>query len=103
MIGSGYMSVTPLQLATAYGAIANEGHLCRPHVVDRVMASDGETELKKVNGQCDRTVPYSQAELDYIRNALTQVPIRGTARAPSCGFPIDGDPGRGQDRHGVPG
>ncbi|HJR98581.1 MAG TPA: penicillin-binding transpeptidase domain-containing protein [Actinomycetota bacterium] len=87
MIGSGYMSVTPLQLATAYGAIANEGHMCRPHLVDRVMAGDGETVLKKVNGQCDRTVPYSKTELDYVRNALAQVPLSGTARSAFYGFP----------------
>jgi|GEM_PF-1622377 len=96
MIGSGYMSVTPLQLATAYGAIANEGHMCRPHVVDRVMASDGETQLRKVNGQCDRTVPYTRAELDYVRNALTQVPLRGTARSAFYGFPLDEIPVAGK-------
>ena len=59
-----------------------------------MIASDGETELKKVNGQCDRTVPYSNAELDYIRNALTQVPLRGTARSAFYGFPLDRGPGR---------
>lgn len=96
MIGSGYMSVTPLQLATAYGAIANDGHLCRPHVVDRIMASDGETVLKQVNGKCDRTVPYTKAELDYIRNALTQVPMSGTARLPFSGFPLSEVPVAGK-------
>ena len=87
MIGSGYMSVTPLQLATAYGAIANEGHLCRPHVVDRIMADDGDTVLKQVKGQCDRTVPYTKEQLDYVRDALTQVPAVGTAKTPFLGFP----------------
>lgn len=96
MIGSGYMSVTPLQLATAYGAIANDGHLCRPHVVDRVMASDGETVLKKVGGGCDRTVPYTKQELDYIRNALTQVPVSGTAQLPFDGFPLSEVPVAGK-------
>jgi penicillin-binding protein 2 len=96
MIGSGYMSVTPLQLATAYAAIANDGHMCRPHVVDRVMASDGETVLKQVNGQCDRTVPYTQQELDYIRNALTQVPSSGTARSAFAGFPLSSIPVAGK-------
>ena len=87
MIGSGYMSVTPLQLATAYGEIANDGHLCRPQVVDRVMASDGETVLKRVGGHCGRTVPYSRSELDIVRNALAQVPVSGTARSAFIGFP----------------
>ena len=43
MIGSGYVTVTPLQLATAYAALANDGKLCRPHVVDRIVDDDGET------------------------------------------------------------
>ena len=96
MIGSGYMSVTPLQLAAAYGAIANEGHLCRPHVVDRVMASDGVTVLKQVNGKCDRTVPYTREQLDYIRDALTQVPVEGTAEIPFRGFPLSEIPVAGK-------
>ena len=96
MIGSGYMSVTPLQLAAAYGAIANDGHLCRPHVVDRIMASDGETVLKQVHGGCDRTVPYTKRELDYIRNALTQVPVSGTATLPFQGFPLSEVPVAGK-------
>lgn len=95
MIGSGYTSVTPLQLAAAYGALAN-GHRCRPHVVDRVMSSEGETVVKKVNGQCNRTVPYTNAELDYIRNALAQVPVRGTARLPFLGFPLSEVPVAGK-------
>ena len=96
MIGSGYMSVTPLQLASAYAAIANDGHLCRPHVVDRIMASDGKTVLKRVGGHCDRTVPYTKNELDYIRNALTQVPVSGTARTPFLGFPLSEIPVAGK-------
>jgi penicillin-binding protein 2 len=60
------------------------------------MASDGETVLKKVNGQCDRTVPYSKAELDYIRGALAQVPLRGTARSAFLGFPLSEVPVAGK-------
>jgi len=97
MIGSGYMSVTPLQLATAYAAIANDGHLCRPHVVDRVMATDGETTLKTVGGRCDRTVPYTKAQLDVISGALAQVPMTGgTAALPFSGFPLDDVPVAGK-------
>ncbi|MBA3764134.1 MAG: hypothetical protein H0X05_01330 [Actinobacteria bacterium] len=96
MIGSGYMSVTPLQLATAYGAIANDGHLCRPHVVDRIMGTDGEAVIKQVKGQCDRTVPYTKDQLDYIRNALTQVPVSGTATLPFLGFPLSDIPVAGK-------
>ena len=40
-IGSGDTLVTPLQMAAAYSAIANGGHLCRPHVVDKIVDATG--------------------------------------------------------------
>ena len=39
-IGQGDTLVTPLQLATAYGALENDGKECVPHVLDRVVAPD---------------------------------------------------------------
>jgi cell division protein FtsI (penicillin-binding protein 3) len=36
------ISVTPLQMAAAYAAIANGGHLMRPYVVRRITAPSGE-------------------------------------------------------------
>lgn len=35
------VSVTPMQMAAAYGAIANGGTLMRPHLVRRIVAPDG--------------------------------------------------------------
>lgn len=35
------ISVTPMQMAAAYGAIANGGTLMRPHLVRRIVAPDG--------------------------------------------------------------
>ena len=66
MIGSGYVTVTPLQLAQAYATLANEGKVCRPHVVDQIVDDTGET-VKKVSGHCgEQTVPYTQEQLDTI-------------------------------------
>jgi penicillin-binding protein 2 len=87
MIGSGYVTVTPLQLATAYAALANEGRICEPHVVDHVVDADG-TIVKKVGGRCERTLPYTNEQLDYIMSALTQVPVSGTADSAFAGFPL---------------
>ena len=86
MIGSGYVQVTPLQLAQAYAAIANGGHLCRPHIVDQIMKPDGSLD-KKVEDHCDRTVPYSAQQLDYIRGALRNAVQYGTAQCAFAGFP----------------
>jgi penicillin-binding protein 2 len=88
-IGQGFVTVTPMQLAVAYSAIANGGHVCRPHVVDQIVDPDGAV-VKTVGGQCSKkTLPYSQAELDYIRNALATVTSgSGTAAAAFAGFPL---------------
>jgi penicillin-binding protein 2 len=95
MIGSGYVNVTPLQLAQAYAALANDGHLCRPHLVDRIVDAAGDT-VKNVGGHCDRTLPYTQAQLDYVMSALADVPRYGTAQSAFAGFPLDQYPVAGK-------
>jgi penicillin-binding protein 2 len=85
MIGSGYVQVTPLQLARAYAAIANGGHLCQPHVVDYVEAPDGN--VKRIGGRCDQMVPYSRQQLAYIRGGLRGAVTYGTAQCAFSGFP----------------
>ena len=42
-IGGGTMGVTPLQMATAYAAIANGGFAVEPHIIERVRTIDGDT------------------------------------------------------------
>jgi penicillin-binding protein 2 len=87
MIGSGNVLVTPLQLARAYAAIANGGHLCVPHLVDQIIGPDGSVS-KKVGGDCDQTVPYTADQLSYIRGALRSVLQGGTATCAFAGFPF---------------
>lgn len=41
------LTVTPLQLAAAYGAIANGGTLMQPYIVDRVKQADGTEVVTK--------------------------------------------------------
>jgi penicillin-binding protein 2 len=86
MIGSSYVQATPLQMAQAYAAIANGGHLCRPHVVSDVVAPDGSV-VKRPDDRCGRRLPYSPSDLAYIRNALGSVVTGGTASCSFQGFP----------------
>lgn len=39
------VTVTPLQLAAAYAAIANGGKLMRPYVIDRIQKADGTAQI----------------------------------------------------------
>jgi penicillin-binding protein 2 len=95
MIGSSYVTATPLQIAQSYAAIANGGHLCRPHVVDQVVAPDG-TVVKDPPDRCDRTIPYSPQQLQYIRTALSTVTTSGTAFCAFNGFPLSQIPVAGK-------
>ena len=45
-IGQGDVAVTPLQLAMAYSAIANGGHVYRPQLVREVVDAGGETVVQ---------------------------------------------------------
>lgn len=95
-IGQGYVTVTPMQLAVAYSAIVNGGKICRPHVVDHIDDPQGQT-VKVVGGHCRKTLPYTQAELDYIRNALATVTQPGgTAGSAFAGFPLSQVPVAGK-------
>ena len=42
-IGGGTMGVTPLEMATAYAAIANGGYAVQPRIIERVRTIDGDT------------------------------------------------------------
>jgi penicillin-binding protein 2 len=87
MIGAGNVGVSPLQLATAYGAIANGGALCRPFLVDRI--TDSNDELVRDPGpRCNRKLPYTPLQLSYIRQALAGVVSGGTAACAFSGFPL---------------
>lgn len=91
-IGAGEMKATPLQVAQAYAAIAS-GKLCRPHLVSTIEDGEGAT-VKRIGGRC-RRVPYSEAELEYIREALRGVTEGGTASSvfTQCSLDVSGKTG----------
>jgi penicillin-binding protein 2 len=93
-IGGGYALDTPLQLAQAYGAIANGGKLCRPHLVAKIVDGEG-TLVRRISGAC-KSLGYSPAEVGYIKAAMTRVPESGTAATAFLGFPLGSIPVAGK-------
>lgn len=86
-IGQGDALVTPLQMAMAYGALANGGTLYEPRLVKGLLAADGRTRtvLPPVAHQ---KVDASPTTLAYIRDALAGVTGKeGTAAKAFAGFP----------------
>lgn len=95
MTGAGNIRVTPLQLAVAYGAIANGGRLCRPYLVERITDADGVL-VKDPNARCSQRLPYPGEDLSYVRHALAEVVTGGTAACAFSGFPTSAVPVAGK-------
>ena len=87
-IGQGETVTTPLQMARVYSAIANGGTLWKPQIAKAVVSPSGKV-VKEFKPIATGRVPVSAGTLSYIRNALAQVPVAGTAVTPFLGFPLD--------------
>jgi len=87
------LSVTPLQMATAYSVIANGGKLMKPHIVRAIIANDG-TIAEKYEPEVVRQVLKPKAA-EQMRAALQRVTeTNGTAtRAAVPGFDVAGKTG----------
>ncbi len=86
-IGQGYVTVTPLQLADAYAALANGGRLYRPRLGEALLAPDGKV-ARRITPPLQRRLPVAKSTLAYIRSALAGVVTSGTAAGAFGGFPL---------------
>jgi penicillin-binding protein 2 len=87
-IGQGDTTVTPLQMAMAYAAIANGGTVYEPKLVKAILGADGTV--------IERIVPTVKSELDlpkstikFLQNSLPGVTTDGSGEAPFIGFPLN--------------
>jgi penicillin-binding protein 2 len=87
-IGQGDVLVTPLQLASAYAAVANGGTLHEPRIGRALVSADG-TRVREIEPVVRGELPVSDETLEYLQTALTAVPKEGTARGAFAGFPQD--------------
>ncbi len=87
-IGQGGVTVTPLQLAEAYAAIANGGTLYKPQLGKAVLSPDGKL-VKDLAPQVIGKLPVSPAVQAYLRSALASVTTAGTAAPAFADFPLD--------------
>lgn len=89
-IGQGYVTVTPLQLAIAYNAIATEGKVVKPYIIKKVVDHDGKILTEK-QPEVVRDVTLTQpngykidaATFKIVKEAMRRVSngLHGTARS----------------------
>ncbi len=91
--GYGYgVSVTPIQLITAYSAIANGGWLMQPHLVDRIEYTGGKVEQKAKPVKIRRVL--SEDTSKTMRALLqTVVEVGSGKRAQIKGYNVAGKTG----------
>ncbi|MDO8240921.1 MAG: penicillin-binding protein 2 [Candidatus Moranbacteria bacterium] len=88
------ITVTPIQLAVAYSAIANGGTLMKPQVVEKVVHGDGREEI--IDAQEVRRV-ISQKAAAQTSQILRSVVVNGHGkRAGVPGFLVGGKTGTAQ-------
>ncbi|MFD9442898.1 penicillin-binding protein 2 [Streptomyces sp. NPDC060006] len=87
-IGQGDTLVTPIQMATIYGAISNGGTLYDPTVGKAIISPDGKT-VQEIKPKSHGKLPMSQKTRDEIDGALAGVATRGTAAWRFGGWPQD--------------
>jgi cell division protein FtsI (penicillin-binding protein 3) len=92
-LATGYeLSVTPLQLALGYAALANGGVLMEPRLVREVRGADGATLERRAPREVRRVVPRAVAA--QIRDVLASAVDDGTAtRASLATFQVAGKTG----------
>ena len=85
-IGQGDTTVTPLQMAQVYAAIANGGTLWKPEVARSLVTPGGGTqEVAPVKAG---SVAFPPGTLAFLHEALAGVVTNGTARGAFAGFPL---------------
>ena len=88
-IGQGYVTVTPIQLADAYVALANGGTLYSPRIGKALVSPVTGQVVQRINPPVVRHLPVSGYTLSYIRSALAGVVTQGTAAGAFSGFPLN--------------
>ncbi|MBA5865333.1 MAG: penicillin-binding protein 2 [Nitrospira sp. CR1.3] len=95
-IGQGYVTVTPLQMASLIGTVANDGVTYRPRLVQSIMDRD-TSQLQELPAVEKNRLKVKPEHLRLIREALAGVVTEGTAtRAKSALVSIAGKTGTAQ-------
>lgn len=100
--GQGMISITPIQLVTAYAAIANGGMLVQPYIVSKFITPEGHEEFVSPNEIQQVLTPSTSATLSAMLVSVVENGFGGPAKIP--GYKLAGKTGTAQvPNKGVPG
>ncbi|MDP1635136.1 MAG: penicillin-binding protein 2 [Gallionellaceae bacterium] len=96
-IGQGYNAYTPIQLAQAMAALANNGVVFRPHLVKHI-ADNRTGEKVPIEAQPARTIPLKPQHIETIKHAMVGVNKEGTGARVFAGaeYEVGGKTGTAQ-------
>lgn len=77
-IGQGPFSITPLQVASAFLAIANKGTIWKPKIVQKITAGDGETAVN-IEPEILYDNFISEESMEIVRQGMRQAVTSGSA------------------------
>lgn len=87
-IGQGDTTVTPLQMAMVYAAIANGGRLYQPQVAKGVVSASGAV-VEEFEPVLKGRVDVPKSAIKFLKRSLPGVTTDGSGETPFAGFPLD--------------
>ena len=100
-IGQGFNLATPIQLAVMLSAVANNGDIYRPHLVEKIVNDDGSV-VKEIKPEKIGHLPVSAETLELLQSALKAVAQEGgtAAQLANLSVPVAGKTGTAENPHG---
>ena len=100
-IGQGFNLATPIQLAVMLSAVANNGDIYNPHLVDKIVNDDGSV-VKEIKPEKVGRLPVSAETLELLQSALKAVAQEGgtAAQMANLSVPVAGKTGTAENPHG---
>jgi penicillin-binding protein 2 len=79
-IGQGPFTATPIEVASAFGAIANGGKLISPRIVNKIIDSSNDKEvLETIGSELIRENFLEKENVDFIKEGMRQTVTNGSA------------------------
>ncbi|MFN3701407.1 MAG: transglycosylase domain-containing protein [Alphaproteobacteria bacterium] len=92
----GSYAVSPLELTTAYAALANGGHAVFPYAITRVRDESGKVYYERPQNTVTRRVA-DEFHVRQMQAMLQNVVLYGTGQGAKQGFPVSGKTGTSQE------